>query len=59
MELYYQTGPALIKKIKERGHDIFLDLKLHDIVLGISCNLRSKNISCPRSFIFLIKAGPV
>ena len=23
MELYYQTGPALIKKIKERGHDIF------------------------------------
>lgn len=31
MELYYQTGPALIKKIKERGHDIFLDLKLHDI----------------------------
>ena len=33
MELYYQTGPALIKKIKERGHDIFLDLKLHDILI--------------------------
>lgn len=31
MELFYQTGPQLIKSIKERGHDIFLDLKLHDI----------------------------
>lgn len=31
MELFYQTGPALIDQIKARGHDIFLDLKLHDI----------------------------
>ena len=31
MELFYQTGPQLIKSIKERGHDTFLDLKLHDI----------------------------
>ena len=31
MELYYQTGPELINKIKARGHQIFLDLKLHDI----------------------------
>ncbi|AKS71664.1 orotidine 5'-phosphate decarboxylase [Staphylococcus schleiferi] len=31
MELFYQTGPELIKKIKALGHDIFLDLKLHDI----------------------------
>lgn len=31
MELFYQTGPQLIKSIKDRGHDIFLDLKLHDI----------------------------
>ncbi|MDT3958863.1 orotidine-5'-phosphate decarboxylase [Staphylococcus kloosii] len=31
MELFYQTGPQLIESIKERGHDIFLDLKLHDI----------------------------
>ena len=31
MEVFYQTGPQLIKSIKERGHDIFLDLKLHDI----------------------------
>lgn len=31
MELFYQTGPELIKKIQQRGHQIFLDLKLHDI----------------------------
>ena len=28
---FYQTGPSLINSIKSRGHDIFLDLKLHDI----------------------------
>ncbi len=31
MELYYAEGPHIVKKIKERGHKIFLDLKLHDI----------------------------
>ena len=31
MELYYAVGPSIVKKIKERGHKIFLDLKLHDI----------------------------
>ncbi|MBQ4082032.1 MAG: orotidine-5'-phosphate decarboxylase [Clostridia bacterium] len=31
MELYYAEGPAIVKGIKDRGHPIFLDLKLHDI----------------------------
>ncbi|WP_041638571.1 orotidine-5'-phosphate decarboxylase [Anoxybacillus flavithermus] len=31
MELYFQEGPAIIDELKQRGHDIFLDLKLHDI----------------------------
>ena len=31
MELYYAEGPAIVKEIKARGHQIFLDLKLHDI----------------------------
>lgn len=31
MELYYAEGPEIVKKIKKRGHRIFLDLKLHDI----------------------------
>ena len=31
MELFYAEGPTIVKKLKERGHKIFLDLKLHDI----------------------------
>ncbi len=31
MELYYAEGPSIVKEIKDRGHKIFLDLKLHDI----------------------------
>ena len=31
MELYYAEGPDIVRGIKERGHRIFLDLKLHDI----------------------------
>lgn len=31
MELYYQNGPEIVKWVKSLGHDIFLDLKLHDI----------------------------
>ncbi len=31
MELFYSEGPDIVRKIKERGHKIFLDLKLHDI----------------------------
>ena len=31
MELFYAEGPDIVKKIKARGHKIFLDLKLHDI----------------------------
>lgn len=31
MELYLQNGPDIIKEIRNQGHEIFLDLKLHDI----------------------------
>ncbi|MCR4906001.1 MAG: orotidine-5'-phosphate decarboxylase [Clostridiales bacterium] len=31
MELFYAEGPAVVRAIKARGHQIFLDLKLHDI----------------------------
>ena len=31
MELFYAEGIPIVKKVQERGHKIFLDLKLHDI----------------------------
>ncbi|MFM1514592.1 orotidine-5'-phosphate decarboxylase [Helcococcus ovis] len=31
MELFYGSGLQLINEIKNRGHNIFVDLKLHDI----------------------------
>ena len=31
MELFYGEGPDIVRKLKAMGHDVFLDLKLHDI----------------------------
>ncbi|WP_407371417.1 orotidine-5'-phosphate decarboxylase [Carnobacterium sp.] len=31
MELFYQNGPEIVTDLKQLGHDVFLDLKLHDI----------------------------
>ncbi|EAD3256211.1 orotidine-5'-phosphate decarboxylase [Listeria monocytogenes] len=31
MELFYSNGPIIVEKIKQQNHEIFLDLKLHDI----------------------------
>ena len=31
MELFYAEGPQIVRDIKNMGHKIFLDLKLHDI----------------------------
>ncbi len=31
MELFYGEGPDIVREIRARGHEVFLDLKLHDI----------------------------
>ncbi len=31
LELYSATGPAFVKELKQKGYNVFLDLKLHDI----------------------------
>lgn len=47
MELFYKEGPGIISYLKEKGHHIFLDLKLHDIpntVKSAMKNLASLNV---------------
>lgn len=40
MELFYQEGPQIIHELKEREHQIFLDLKLHDIPNTVNGSMR-------------------
>lgn len=44
MESFYMGGADLVRKIKERGFKVFLDLKLHDIpnTVGKAMNVLSK-----------------
>lgn len=41
MELFYSEGPSIIKEIKDLGHKIFLDLKLHDIPNTVNGGMKS------------------
>lgn len=40
MELFYQQGPKIVTILKEQGHSIFLDLKLHDIPTTVKNAMR-------------------
>ncbi|MDO4634826.1 MAG: orotidine-5'-phosphate decarboxylase [Streptococcus sp.] len=40
MELYYAVGPEIITFLKNKGHSVFLDLKLHDIPNTVASSMR-------------------
>ncbi len=41
MELFYGEGPDIVRQIKAMGHDVFLDLKLHDIPNTVNKAMRN------------------
>lgn len=41
MELFYGEGPSIVREVKARGHNIFLDLKLHDIPMTVEKAMRN------------------
>ena len=41
MELYYAAGNEIVEKLRDRGFNIFLDLKLHDIPNTVAGAVRS------------------
>ena len=48
MEIFYKEGPQIVTWLKSLGHDIFLDLKLHDIPSNEKyCGIRCRNDKRP------------
>jgi orotidine-5'-phosphate decarboxylase len=41
MELYYAAGNSFVQQLRDRGFDVFLDLKLHDIPNTVAGAVRS------------------
>ncbi len=64
MELFYSTGPELVKTLKNKGLRVFLDLKIHDIpntaagalrsLSGLGCDLL--NLHCAGGLAMMQKA---
>ncbi|MDR1473227.1 MAG: orotidine-5'-phosphate decarboxylase [Lactobacillales bacterium] len=40
MEIFYQEGPKIVRYVKNLGHSVFLDLKLHDIPNTVKSAMR-------------------
>jgi len=41
MELYYATGNGIVQQLRNRGFNVFLDLKLHDIPITVAGDVPS------------------
>lgn len=55
MELYYAAGNPVISRLRERGFEVFLDLKLHDIPNTVAGAVRS--VSTAGASLLTLHAG--
>ena len=55
MELYYAAGNRIIEQLRERGHLVFLDLKLHDIPNTVASAVRT--VASSGASLLTIHAG--
>lgn len=58
MELFYSAGGGVVKKIKDRGCRVFLDLKLHDIPNTVAGAARSLTRLSPDIINVHASGGP-
>ena len=56
MELYYAAGNTVVTHLRDRGFDVFLDLKLHDIPNTVAAAIRTVS-STGASLLTLHAAG--
>lgn len=45
MTLFYRYGPGIVQEMKDRGFNVFLDLKVHDIPFQVHGAVRSASLS--------------
>jgi orotidine-5'-phosphate decarboxylase len=55
MELYYAEGNSIIERLRDRGFEVFLDLKLHDIPNTVAGAVRS--VASAGASLLTIHAG--
>lgn len=55
MELYYAAGNSIVDRLRERGLDVFLDLKLHDIPNTVAGAVRA--VASTGASLLTIHAG--
>ncbi len=55
MELYYAAGNSVVHHLRDRGFEVFLDLKLHDIPNTVASAVRS--VSCTGASMLTLHAS--